>query len=471
MPNGVSRRELILGPIAWSGAAALGLATVRAVAAEAASERFLQAAADGDRDAVRHLLDGDPGLLYARDPHGRTAFALSLLGHHGPVAELLRARGYEPDLHESALALDWERFEALAREAPGRVNSDHPATGPAMVAAALGGAGSSIWHVYAMGGRPDERGAFGWSALGAALDHPDLATAELTAASLLGNDASAAVAAEGGTTPLHQAASRGSLELVEMLVRKGAVVDARDGAGRTARETAEAAGQRATAALLAHHREIPRDHSTSRRALDAEGRPYAPPDLSHHSILARSHVVGAAHFDLEETRAQIERHPELVHAIATTSEGAVEGCAHTGRLQIVDYLLSRGAPYSVPTAVMRGDVAWTRRLLSEDALRIHERGPHDFALLWYPVIGGGHLELAELLLDAGAEVERQHFLGTTALHFAALGGQVEMAELLLERGADPHRVGRKFDPAGQTPLDLAESRGHDAVAGLLRARG
>jgi ankyrin repeat protein len=471
MPNGVSRRELILGPLAWSGAAALGLTTARAVAAEAASGRFLRAAADGDRDAVRHLLDGDPGLLYTRDPRGRTAFALALLGHHQPVAELLRARGYEPDLHESALALDWERFEGLAREAPGRVNGDHPATGPAMVAAALGGAGTSIWHVYAMGGRPDARGASGPSALVAALQHPNLATAELTAASLLGNAASAVVVESGGVTPLHLAAARGSLDLVEMLVRKGALVEARDGAGRTAREQAETAGQGATAALLAHHREIPRDHSTSRRALDAEGRPYAPPDLSHHSILVTSHVVGAAHFDLEETRAQIERHPELAHSIATTSEGAVEGCAHTGRHEIVDFLLGHGAPYSLPTAVMRGDLAWTRRLLSEDALRIHERGPHDFALLWYPVIGGGRLELAELLLDAGAEVERQHFLGTTALHFAALGGQAEMVELLLDRGADPHRVGRKFDPAGQTPLDLAQSRGHEAVAGLLRARG
>lgn len=142
-----------------------------------------------------------------------------------------------------------------------------------------------------------------------------------------------------------------------------------------------------------------------------------------------------------------------------------------GRQDIVDYLLAGGAPYSLPTAVMRGDEKRVRELLREDPLRIHERGAHDFALLWYPVIGGGRIELAELLIGAGAEVERQHFLGTTALHYAALSGQLEMTAYLLQAGGDPRRIGKKFSPEGETPLQLAENRGHEEVAKLLRDRG
>jgi ankyrin repeat protein len=120
---------------------------------------------------------------------------------------------------------------------------------------------------------------------------------------------------------------------------------------------------------------------------------------------------------------------------------------------------------------MRGDAARVRALLSEDPQRIHERGAHDFALLWYTAIGGGRVELAELLLDAGAEVERQHHLGTTALHWAAMRGQVDLAALLLERGADPNRAGRKFGGTPETPLELALGRDQQDVAALLRDRG
>jgi ankyrin repeat protein len=120
---------------------------------------------------------------------------------------------------------------------------------------------------------------------------------------------------------------------------------------------------------------------------------------------------------------------------------------------------------------MLADADRIRHLLAEDPLRIHERGAHDFALLWYPVLGKAPLEILEQLLAAGAEVERQHSLGTTALHYAALGGQLETVAFLLESGADPGRVGKKFDPAGQTPRQLAEQRGHTEVAEFLRQRG
>lgn len=440
-------------------------------AAAAPSGRFLDAVAAGDVGGAGAALAADPGLLHARDVAGRSAYAVALLERRPDVAALLLERGYRPDLHEAALAVDWERFESLAAAGPGLVNRDHPIGGTAMYAAAYGGAGSSIWRVYAAGGEPDlaPRGPEGHTPLRAALEHPDLGTAELTAASLLANDADPAGPEAGGDSALHAAARRGSVDLVEMLLRKGADPEARDAEGATPLDRALAAGRDATARLLRDHRSIPRDHSTSRRAYAPDGGPYRTPDLSDFDPLVVGRVVGSSHFDLAAVRRAVERHPELAHAVATTGEGAVEAGAHTGHVDIVEALLERGAPYSLPTAVVRGDLSRVRELLDADPRRIHERGPHDFALLWYPVIAGGRLDLAEVLLDRGAEPERQHFLGTTALHFAARAGQADMAALLLERGADPARRGRKFSARGETPLELAAAAGHDGVVALLRA--
>lgn len=342
-----------------------------------------------------------------------------------------------------------------------------------MYAAALGGAGTQIWRVYRYGGHPDAdpRGSRGFTALRAALEHPDLGVAELTASSLLANGADPNGRQPGGSSVLHAAAGRGSTVLVETLIRKGATIDARDDDGRTALDAARAAGHQQVAWMLARHTTIPRDCTSSRQAYDVDGRPYRPPELEAFSIVERSRVVGVAHRDLDDLRDVVQRHPRLAHSVATTTEAAVEAGAHMGRQDIVDFLLERGAPYAVPTAVMRGDRTRVLELLEQDPHRIHERGAHDFPLLWYPVIGGNRLEMTELLLDHGAEIERQHVLGTTALHYACLGGQVEMAELLIDRGADVRRVGRKFGGEPRTPLQLAEDLGHLTIVRLLREHG
>lgn len=470
----LTRRDWIRGPLIWAAVATLVparlLAQARTDAAPSVPD-FLKAVAAGEVDRLRQMLAADPGLLQARDIVGRSAYAVALLARQSASAELLRERGYRPDVVEAALALDWALFDTLAAANPGAVNQQHPVGGNAMVAAAFGGAGSQAWRVMQYGGSSNLRAPDGFTAVRAGLEHPDLATAELTVASLLGNGGDPNAAQAGGSSPLHAAAARGSLELVEMLIRKGATVDARDEQGRTPLTLAEERRQRSAAELLRRHAEIPREHSTSRTAYDADGQPCRMPDLSAYTVAVREQVVGASHFKFDKLREFLEAHPALALAQATSTEITVEACAHTGQREMVDYLLGKGAPYSLPTAVMRGDLARARALLAEDPLRIHERGAHDFALLWYPVIGGGELPLAELLLDQGAEVERQHHLGTTALHWAAMNGQVELAALLIERGADVHRVGRKFDAAGQTPLALALAREQPAAAALLRDRG
>jgi ankyrin repeat protein len=330
-----------------------------------------------------------------------------------------------------------------------------------------------MWRIYAVDGDPSlvPADASGASPLQRALRVPDVATAEMTAGALLSNDADANPTSRADDPPLHVAAARGSAVMVEMLIRRGARHDALDREGRSAEEVAVAGGHREVAAMLARHTEIPRTHSTSRSAYDVSGRAYRRPDLSDLSQAVRSGFVGQSHRDLAGITTAAAADPRLAHSIATTGERAVEAGAHMGSKPIVDILLEHGAPYSLPTAVMRNDIARVRTLLDEDPLRINERGAHDFALLWYPVIGQCDAAMMEVLLARGADVEQQHFLGTTALHWAAQRGRPDLIDMLLDHGAEVNRPGRKFGPDPQTPLAMAVRAGQDDAARLLRQRG
>ena len=75
---------------------------------------------------------------------------------------------------------------------------------------------------------------------------------------------------------------------------------------------------------------------------------------------------------------------------------------------------------------------------------------------------GLRIALVALLAAAPVAVadDAEHM---TALHYAALRGRAEMAELLLERGADACAVDRH----GWTPLHAAARSGHASVAAIL----
>ena len=86
----------------------------------------------------------------------------------------------------------------------------------------------------------------------------------------------------------------------------------------------------------------------------------------------------------------------------------------------------------------------------------------------------GHLAVVEALLDAGAGVNRRGAVfahsedernNVTALHMAVMGGALEVADLLLERGAEVNAL------AYTTPLDDAVRQGHEAMQALLRRYG
>lgn len=81
----------------------------------------------------------------------------------------------------------------------------------------------------------------------------------------------------------------------------------------------------------------------------------------------------------------------------------------------------------------------------------------------------GDVEKATLFLDHGANLHaRDEDICSTPLGWAAKFGQKPMVELLLARGAKPNLPD---DPSWATPLAWATRRGHSEIAELLRNRG
>jgi ankyrin repeat protein len=76
----------------------------------------------------------------------------------------------------------------------------------------------------------------------------------------------------------------------------------------------------------------------------------------------------------------------------------------------------------------------------------------------------GHVDVAKLLLDRGAQINMQHsFGGGTALMWAILFDEVDCVRLLLERGADMSIQ----DKRGRTAKALAKNHRHDDIVQLL----
>jgi ankyrin repeat protein len=118
-------------------------------------------------------------------------------------------------------------------------------------------------------------------------------------------------------------------------------------------------------------------------------------------------------------------------------------------------------------AIYQGDATAVGKLLADNPKLANTPNEHGHLPL-QAALRGRSIELARILLDAGADLHARERDTGTALHFAAANGPKQAVELLLARGAkvDSHTVHDDF-----TPLHWAASHGHTDIVGLLLAKG
>lgn len=114
----------------------------------------------------------------------------------------------------------------------------------------------------------------------------------------------------------------------------------------------------------------------------------------------------------------------------------------------------------------QGDVKMVELLL-QAGLKATDAEPRRHVTALHNAAAQGHLALATLLIDQGAQVDAADWTGTTPLMAAAYFGQLETVRLLLARGAAADATARD----GCTVLAAAAYGGKSAIVQALLARG
>lgn len=217
---------------------------------------------------------------------------------------------------------------------------------------------------------------------------------------------------------LYLAAERGNLEMVQLLLARGAGLE-HDGAGPGA-------------------------------------TPLMVASLHNHEAIVKVLIQKGAKFYVNDGRS----------ALTAATIG--------GHLNIVRLLLKSGAPVNVhggkdyirpaiAEACVHGRKEILELLLQHgQGVNHHTSPPLVFASMH------GNIEMARMLLVKNAEVDAfESTLGWNALMAAASSGYLELVELLLDHGADINLQGK----GGSSPLGIAARQGHEKIVDLLLDRG
>jgi len=410
----------------------------RAVA-QRADHPIHDAAARGDIDNVRALLDGDARLIDLADRLGGTPLHRAVLGRSAEVVNLLLDRGANihaahgpggwlvPDVHAVDLAIWGGRRQAGCIDIA-RLLVSRGATYDLTVAAALGDLDGVRRILDDDPSRIREARPCGRRPLPTAVEfgHDDIVRLLLErGANPLWDEPNA----PRGTT-VHSAAARGNLEMVKLLLKHGA--DPNEDIDSASSAVAFAATPEIRALLESH---------------GAALGPYEPNWIDDEDQLARvaagpqdPYFLGCAFTmsaDKPAALARLHGAGLRMPAVHTTCQG------YLVRADALRTLLAHG--------MSADQMNWQHQTL------LHHASTADTS------------ECAAILLDAGANITaRDDEYCSTPLGWAARANKPKMVEFLLLRGAP---VSLPDDEPWATPLAWATRRGYSQIVEMLRAAG
>jgi ankyrin repeat protein len=174
-------------------------------------------------------------------------------------------------------------------------------------------------------------------------------------------------------------------------------------------------------------------------------------------------IVAAGAGRLEIVTMLIDRGANI-NAVDWCGGSALARAAIKNRLDVVASLVSRGAKRDIFDAVALSDEALVEAKLREGS--DPNKDSLEFGRAAMLAVHRGNVAIVRLLLNHGA-VDCEDLDDHSLLAEAARHGHVDVVRLLIERGADLHAIGTD----GRTPLAWAIEMGQTAAVDCLRQAG
>jgi serine/threonine-protein phosphatase 6 regulatory ankyrin repeat subunit B len=453
------------------------------------------AAEDGHQEVVELLLTHDPSLLDLPGEEERTALCAAARHGHPELVRMLLLRGADPRRQQEGggRALDCASLEGHLEVAEALLNRDPQLLElpgwngcTALAAAAAGGEAELVDLLLSRGADPRRPMDEGGRALDWAAEEDNLEVVER----LLAHDPGLLeLPGFRERTALLAAAGNGCLEVVQLLLARGADSRVRMHGGGRALDWAAAGGWiEVVEALLAHDPgllELPGDDECTPVTV-AAGNGHAAivalligqgADVRHRMPQGGRALDWAAQEGHVEVVEQLLAHDRgLLDLRGNHERTALIAAASRDHLDVVTRLLARGADAHARTddggraldcAAAEGHEETVEALLKHDPQVVNLPGVQDITPLM-AAAAFGHDDLVALLIAHGADPRLRLADGTRALDVAAFGGHESVVERLLAH--DPQLL--DLAGAGEaTALTVAAGEGHTGIVRALLARG